>query len=53
MVVPVFKLFTLALKQVIKPVSKNLYVFAQDHPRPGPSAPPPYHRPSLSQFAPP
>eukprot|EP00667_Euglena_gracilis_P023316 EG_transcript_26291 len=33
MVVPVFKLLTLALKQISKPVSKNLYVFAQDHPR--------------------
>lgn len=28
MVVPVFKLFTLALKSLSKPVSKNLYLFA-------------------------
>jgi|EP00669_Euglena_mutabilis_P001567 hypothetical protein len=33
MVVPVFKLFTLALKSLSKPVSKNLYLFAKDHPR--------------------
>ena len=30
---PVFKLLTLAAKQASKPISKNLYLYAKDHPR--------------------
>eukprot|EP00906_Rhabdomonas_costata_P015861 RCo022742 len=32
MVVPLFKIAALALKQMTKPVSKNLLVYASDHP---------------------